>query len=104
MESEAVLEGRRRRCAAFEQRWHAFVQRWRRVERDEPSRARRLVAKVLANGLPEPKHRARPDSSDGIRCAMAVVRESGAFDEDGYVEANRLATRRKDPLLHFVED
>ena len=35
---------------------------------------------------------------------MAVVRESGAFDEDGYVEANRLATRRTDPLVHFVTD
>ncbi len=35
---------------------------------------------------------------------MAVVRESGAFDEDGYVEANRAAIRRTDPLVHFVTE
>jgi hypothetical protein len=97
------LDARRRRCAEFEQRWAAFVQRWNRADRDDPARARKLVARVLDEGIPETDRHASPDRSARLRCAMAVVGASGYFDESGYVAANRLLTRRTDPLLHFVE-
>ncbi len=90
------LDARRRRCEEFQDRWLAFVQRWRRVDRDDPARARRLVAKVLSEGLPETDKKPRPDRSAQLRCAMAVVGGSALWDEEGYAEANRLATRRTD--------
>ena len=98
------LETGRRRCADFQQRWRAFALRWERADRADPGRARRLVEEALADGLPAVENQTRPDRGALLRCAMAVVRESGAFDEAGYVAANRLVTRRIDPLLHFVEE
>ena len=100
----ADLESGRGRCADFTARWAAFVQRWQRVEREDPARARGLVERALAEGLPERTTVGSADRTAETRCAMAVVRASGAFDEDGYVEANRLATRRVDPLHHFVDE
>ncbi len=97
------LDVRRARCADFEQRWATFVQRWNRADRKDPARARRLVASALEEGLPDPEGRADPARSARLRCAMAVVTASGLFDREGYAEANRPATRRQDPLLHFVE-
>ncbi len=98
------LETGRRRCADFQQRWRAFVVRWERADRADPGRARRLVEGALAEGLPAPQTEKQPDRGALLRCAMAVVRESGAFDEAGYVAANRSVTRRVDPLLHFVDE
>ena len=98
------LETGRQRCADFQQRWRAFVLRWERADRADPARARHLVEGALADGLPAPENQKWPDRGALLRCAMAVVRESGAFDEAGYVAANRLVTRRVDPLLHFVEE
>ena len=99
------LEERRQRCADFQERWSAFVRRWQRVDRQDPARARALVEKVLSSGLPESEQpQGVPDRRAETGCAMAVVRESGAFDEDGYVEANRAAIRRTDPLVHFVTE
>ena len=100
------LETGRRRCADFQQRWRAFVVRWDRADRADPARARRLVEGALADGLAAPpqQQQKRPDRGAFLRCAMAVVRESGAFDEEGYVDANRLSTRRVDPLLHFLDE
>ncbi len=98
------LESGRRRCADFQALWSAFVRRWHRVDREDPARARRLVARVLAEGLPG-KESDQPVDPDAARaCAMAVVRESGAFDAEGYARANRLSTRRVDPLHHFVDE
>ena len=102
------LETGRRRCAEFLAGWLPFVQRWQRVDRDDPARARRLVERVLVEGFPEPRTNRRPDRDAELRCAMAVVRASGLFDEDGYVEANKLVSRstarQVDPLLHFVDE
>ncbi len=98
------IEMGQRRCAEFQRRWLGFVHRWQRVDRDDPARARRLVERCLADGLPEPQHERQPDRGAQLRCAAAVVRASGAFDADGYAEANRLATRRVDPLQHFVDE
>ena len=53
---------------------------------------------------PSPRSRSTPDRGAELRCAAAVIRASGAFDAEGYAEANRLATRRVDPLQHFVEE
>ena len=102
--AQTELDARRRRCNEFQDQWLAFVQRWRRVDREDPARARRLVAKVLSEGLPVTDRRPRPDRSAQLRCAMAVVGGSALWDEEGYVGANRLATRRTDPLLHFVDE
>ena len=98
------LETGRRRCADFQERWRGFVQRWQRVDRDDPARARRLVERALADGVPDPSGKQRPDRSAELRCAAAVVQASGAFDEGGYAVANRRATRRLDPLQHFVDE
>ena len=98
------LEVGRRRCAEFQRRWLGFVHRWQRVDRDDPARARGLVERCLADGLPEPAQARQPDRRAQLRCAAAVVRASGAFDAEGYAEANRLATRRVDPLQHFVDE
>ncbi len=73
------LETGRRRCADFLAGWLPFVQRWQRVDRDDPARARRLVERVLVEGFPEPRTNRRPDRDAELRCAMAVVRASGAL-------------------------
>ena len=100
------LETGRRRCADFQQRWRAFVRALAaRRPRGPGPRPRASSSGRWPTGLPEPEQpQKRPDRGALLRCAMAVVRESGAFDEEGYVEANRLATRRTDPLLHFVDE
>jgi hypothetical protein len=88
----------------FLPRWHAFVRRWVRAE---PEERPRLVAAVLTDGLPPAQgHPPVPDRAVELRCAKAVVRASGAFDEEGYAaaRANRVVLRTSDPLTQFVTD
>ncbi len=88
----------------FQRRWHAFVRRWRRAEPDE--RSERVDA-ALAGGLPPATGRPPvPEHGVEVRCAKAVIRASGAFDEEGYARAraNRVVLRSADPLTQFVTD
>ena len=96
----------RRRCADFQRRWLGFVHRWQRVDRDDPARARGLVERALADGLPEPaESTATPTAAPRLRCAMAV-------DPARAAPSTPRATRRPtasppvgvDPLQHFVDE
>ena len=99
------LEARRRRCAEFQDalaRLRAALAA-RRPRRPRPGPpARRALSSPTA--CPRPPNARHPDRGAQLRCAVAVVRASGAFDAEGYAEANRLATRRVDPLQHFVDE
>jgi hypothetical protein len=86
----------------FQRRWHAFVRRWRRATPEEKPV---LVEAALAEGLPAAKgDPSPPDPASQLRCARAVLRASGAFDEAGYAaaRANRVVLRDSDPLTQYV--
>ncbi len=88
----------------FQRRWHAFVRRWRKAE---PENRPALVEAALADGLPPAKSAPPVPARDvEVRCAKAVLRGSGAFDEEGYAaaRANRVVLRSADPLTQFVTD
>ncbi len=88
----------------FVRRWHDFVRRWQKAGRAERTS---LVEGALADGLPAATGKpAAPDASQLVQCAKAVLRASGAFDEEGYAAArpNRVVLRTSDPLTQFVTD
>ena len=87
---------------AFPRRWERFVRRWGTAA---PEQRDRLVRAVLSEGLPEVEGRSPgSDTALEVRCAKAVLRASGAFDEQGYAaaRANRVVLRGTDPLTQFV--
>lgn len=87
---------------AFPRRWERFVRRWGTAA---PEQRDRLVRAVLSEGLPEVEGRSPgSDTALEVRCAKAVLRASGAFDEEGYAaaRANRVVLRGTDPLTQFV--
>ena len=86
----------------FRRRWERFVRRWGTTE---PEHRDRLVRAALSDGLPEVEGRSpAPGTALEVRCAKAVLRASGAFDEEGYAaaRANRVVLRGTDPLTQFV--
>ena len=72
----------------------AFVRRWQRVDRDDPARARGSSSGRSPTGCPSRADRQapRPRRRAALRRWPSSA-ASGAFDEDGYAEANRLASR-----------
>ena len=75
----------------------------RRPTRTPPGPAA-LVERALAEGLPEPEQpRACRTAAPNCAARWPSSGRAAPSTRHGYVEANRPATRRIDPLLHFVD-
>jgi CDP-glycerol glycerophosphotransferase (TagB/SpsB family) len=92
-------------------RWYTFVHLWAAKRSNDPEAAERLLHTALTEGLASltlpPASDEVPDSTLLLACEVAVVRASDAFDEAGYLEANRdraaLRTTETTPIEHFCE-